>query len=194
MGFRKSARRSGSEAKPRSIIGMALPGRDKTFALENCRGLLEKLDREIERFRAAHGDVQARSDLAFNIVVTAWHLCDWVYEDLTPDQKPKLQINNLGDLQERARQCRALHLCRQAAVASKHWKVTNHPEPNVAVIVTANVIVDDTGASVPRIPLYTIPSWYLYFVDGPNILVAEEVFDLALEFWTHFIYQNRIAV
>ena len=53
---------------------MALPDRDKTFALENCRDLLRKLEREIERFTAARDDVEARIDHAFNIVVTAWHL------------------------------------------------------------------------------------------------------------------------
>jgi hypothetical protein len=53
---------------------MALPGREKTFALENCRDLLRKLEREIDRFVAAHTDVEARNDLAFNIVVTVWHL------------------------------------------------------------------------------------------------------------------------
>ena len=29
---------------------MPLPSRDKTFALESCRDLLNKLEREIERF------------------------------------------------------------------------------------------------------------------------------------------------
>ena len=45
---------------------MALPGREKTFALENCHDLLLKLEREIDRF-AAHCDAEARIDLAFNI-------------------------------------------------------------------------------------------------------------------------------
>jgi hypothetical protein len=31
---------------------MPLPGREQTFALENCRDLLSKLEREIERYRA----------------------------------------------------------------------------------------------------------------------------------------------
>ena len=88
---------------------MALPGREKTFALENCRGLLEKLRREIKRFDAAEpDDVEARIDLGFNIVVTAWHLCDWVFADLTPDQKSRLKISSLLDLQTIALQCRAL--------------------------------------------------------------------------------------
>jgi hypothetical protein len=169
---------------------MALPGRDKTFALENCRALLGKLEREIERFKETE-DLQTRCDLAFNIVVTAWHLCDWVFADMTAEQKAKLSINNLAVMQEAARKCRALHLCRQAAVASKHWKVTEYPDPDVAVIVTARPIPMDNAP--PRMKLYIAPSWYLYFVDGSEILPAEDVFDEALNLWTSLIYQNEIA-
>jgi hypothetical protein len=171
---------------------MALPGREKTFALENCRDLLRKLEREIDRFDAADGgDIEARIDLAFNIVVTAWHLCDWVFPDLTPAQKSSLQIADLSDLQAIARrQCRALHLCRPAATASKHWKVTNHHDPDVAVIVTATPI-GATAAS--PLPLHEAPSWYLYFVDGEKTHAAEEIFEGALEFWTQFIYRHGVA-
>jgi hypothetical protein len=172
---------------------MALPGREKTFALENCRDLHRKLEREIKRFGDADpDDVEARIDLAFNIVVTAWHLCDWVFADLTPAQKSSLQITSLSALQDIARvQCRALHLCRQVAVASKHWKVTDHPDPDVAVMVTATP--QGTTAARSPVPLHLAASWYLYFVDGPNMQEAEEVFDSALTFWTQFIYPNKIA-
>jgi hypothetical protein len=170
---------------------MALPGREKTFALENCHDLLLKLEREIDRF-AAHCDAEARIDLAFNIVVTAWHLCDWVFADLTPAQRSRLKMARLSDLKNIVRrECRALHLCRQAATASKHWKVTDHHDPDVAVIVTATPIEATTVS--PILPLHAAPSWHLYFVDGEKTQAAEEIFQLALEFWTQFIYRNGIA-
>jgi hypothetical protein len=65
---------------------MALPSRDQTFAYENCRDLLEKLDREIERYRDVAGTelgemgerllrlVDQLKDSAFNASVTAWHI------------------------------------------------------------------------------------------------------------------------
>ena len=62
---------------------MALSGRHN-FALENCRDLLRKLEREIERFTAARDDVEARIDHAFNIVVAATG-----FADLTLTQKVK---------------------------------------------------------------------------------------------------------
>jgi hypothetical protein len=37
---------------------MALPGRDQTFAYENCREMLNKLEREIERYCAVAGVVE----------------------------------------------------------------------------------------------------------------------------------------
>lgn len=45
---------------------MALPSRPHTFALENCRDLLNKLKREIERFSAAGNNIETRKDFAFN--------------------------------------------------------------------------------------------------------------------------------
>jgi hypothetical protein len=145
---------------------MALPTRDQTFALENCRDLLRKLEREIERSSAPACSVEDRIDHAFNAVVTAWHLCDWVFGDMTPEQRDRLQIHSLADLQGIARKCRALHLCAHAANASKHWKVTQYPDPSVAVIVTAAAIPNAAYASPP---LYIEPSWYLYFIDGTRI-------------------------
>jgi hypothetical protein len=66
--------------------------------------------------------VHQLKDSAFNAAVTAWHLCDWVFNDMTPEQRAKLNFRNLADLQEHVREnCRALYLCRQAATASKHW-------------------------------------------------------------------------
>jgi hypothetical protein len=113
---------------------MALPGRDQTFAFTDCRELLEKLDREVDRYGEVAGRdelldpeallklVHQLKDSAFNAAVTAWHLCDWVFNDMTPEQRAKLNFRNLADLQEHVREnCRALYLCRQAATASKHW-------------------------------------------------------------------------
>lgn len=112
---------------------MPLLGREQTFALGNCHDLLAKLDRELDRYRGVTGrdesEPQALLDLvdrlkdnAFNAAVTAWHLCDWVFEDMTPEQRQKLGFNALSDLQAHVRtNCRALYLCRYVATASKHW-------------------------------------------------------------------------
>ena len=115
---------------------MAFEAREKTFKLENCRDLCNKLQREIERFKKAATDPLDLADHAFNVVVTAWHMCDWVFADLTPQLKSKLNINTKAALQAEARKCRALHLCEQAAIASKHWAVfAKYRDFNVDTIV-----------------------------------------------------------
>jgi hypothetical protein len=98
---------------------MALPGRDKTFAFANCKDMLDKLKRKIDRYARVDGkDVEAMKDLAFNIAVTEWHLCDWVFMNLTPEQREALNIHSLAQMQERALGSRPLHVFRQVATAS----------------------------------------------------------------------------
>jgi hypothetical protein len=155
---------------------MALPGRNKTFAFENCRALLDKLKREIERYAHVDGrDVEAMKDLAFNIAVTAWHLCDWVFMDMKPEQREALNIRSLAEMQERALTCRTLHIFRQVATASKHWTISKRPDHAVKVVVAA------------------APDWRIWFEDEQGELPATMAFELALSFWTTFIYQNAIC-
>jgi hypothetical protein len=166
---------------------MPLPSRDQAFALESCRDLLEKLDRELDRYRAVAGrdqnEPQALFDLvnqlkdsAFNAAVTAWQLGDWVFNDMTPEHRQALAINSLGDLFSHVKKnCRALYLCRHAATASKHWIVNKNPDDKVRVQVEYEA------------------GWTVNFIDDGVKTPAELVFALALEFWTNFIYEHGIA-
>jgi hypothetical protein len=168
---------------------MALPGRPQTFALENCRDLLNKLKREIERFSAAGNNIETRKDFAFNAAVTAWALCDWVFADMPSALRDKYEIHNVNQMREYARQhCRALHLCRQAATASKHCTVDNFADP----AANSFLKVKSTVPQAP-IPLHFAPGCFVYFVDGNEKREAEDVFDEAFRFWTRFIYGNEIA-
>jgi hypothetical protein len=156
---------------------MPLPSRPQTF-YESSRDLLEKLRREIERYRsmASDDDVEQLKDIAFNASVTAWQLADWVFNDMTPAQRKRLAIKDDRALQEHARtKCRALYLCRHAATASKHWEITRHPDPNIQTVVK-----NESG-------------WKIFFVDNNKSTAADEVFELALHFWTTFIQDNDIA-
>ena len=167
---------------------MPLPSRDQTFAFEDCRELLDKFGREIDRYLEVVGRdeqepeallklVDQLRDSAFNAALTAWHLCDWVFNDMTLEQRHKLGFGGLGDLQKYVREnCRALYLCRQAATASKHWAVNSHPDPDVEVVVWHN----ETG-------------WTIHFVDGGQEQPADVVFESALAFWTEFIRGQGIA-
>jgi hypothetical protein len=93
---------------------MPLPNRQPTF-YENCGDLLEKLKRETDRYRSIVGGdiVEELKDIAFNASVTAWQLGDWVFNDMTDEQRKRLGFKDIEALQEHARtNCRALYLCR----------------------------------------------------------------------------------
>ena len=127
-----------------------------------------KLEREIDRFKQEQANPLFLADHAFNVVVTAWHLCDWVFADLTPELKSRLQINTLSELQAQARKGRALHLCQQAANASKHWAVLEkHRDPNVDTIVTIAPVRKPEDLHAP-------PKFEAFFKDGPNYIEAEK--------------------
>jgi hypothetical protein len=166
---------------------MALPSRKQTFAYETCRDLVEKLDREIDRYHAvAGGDegewgnllnlVHQLTDSAFNASVTAWHIGDWVFNDMPCRLRDKFGFKEVADVQKYARgYCRALHLCRQAATASKHWSVDKYRDPSVKVIVTAE------------------GGWRIYFKDGDKEISADQAFANARDFWYHFIKDSGLA-
>jgi hypothetical protein len=159
---------------------MPLPHRQQTF-YESCRDLLEKLNRDIDRYcllvgRDDHNVVEELKDIAFNASVTAWQLGDWVFNDMTAEQRKRLGFKDIKALQEHARtNCRALYLCRHAATASKHWEVRQHSDPNVRTVVA-----QENG-------------WRVFFVDDNKRTAADQVFAEALDFWTNFIYGNHIA-
>ena len=128
---------------------MPLPSRQQTFAYKSCRDLLEKLRREVVRYRLIAGrddaNVEELKDVAFNASVTAWHLSDWVFNDLTEEQRKRFGFKDIQDLQEHARKsCRALHLCRYAATASKHapWYIVSADNKWFTRLFVASAIVE----------------------------------------------------
>jgi hypothetical protein len=49
-----------------------------------------------KRFKKAATDPLELADHAFNVVVTAWHMCDWVFADLTPQLKIEAKHKHKG--------------------------------------------------------------------------------------------------
>jgi hypothetical protein len=100
---------------------------------ESWVDLVWKLYWEIVRLHhATPHDVIDMKCFAFNAAVTAWQLTDWVYGDMTQAQRDRHGIKSKRAFQDMARdQCRAIHLCRQIATASKHREVTLHVDKSV---------------------------------------------------------------
>ena len=177
---------------------MSLPARKQTFAMENCRDVHRKLEWEIGALKACpgNGDLDPILYHAFNCAVTAWTLTDWVWSDMTLDQRKKRSGGLVGKASFRAfqsecrTQCRALHLCRQIATASKHGEVTAYPDPMVKVDVSAVPIFRNDAARMHMVP--DTWHWTLTVHDGAVDVDALKMFEDALHFWD-FIYREGIA-
>jgi hypothetical protein len=95
---------------------------------------------------------------------------------MTAEQRKKLKFHKLGALKEHARKDRALYVCQYAANASKHWEVTDYPDPEVKV----EVWHDGTG-------------WTIHFIDEGKYKSADIVFEAAFDFWNRFIRDHSIG-
>jgi len=171
---------------------MAIPARPQTFGMETCRDVIEKLRWEIEQLRSASPhDAESQIHICYNAAVTAWQIADWVFLDMTEDQRNKLCLRSLSDLQAYVReQCRAIYLCRHLATASKHGIVERHSDSSVnATTSAADHPIEYDDESI----LITPPTWSMKILDQGKPLPAIVVFELALNYWTQFVYTHRIA-
>jgi hypothetical protein len=154
------------------------PGRNQHFSFENSVDLLWKLYWEIERLHhASPHDIIDMKCFAFNAAVTAWQLADWIFEDMTSEQRLTYNTPNLGTLQAKVRtECRSIYLCRQIATASKHRSVTVHFDPQVSTVT-----------AVEQTPPGEWAKWRLVVNDGSTTTPALDVFEDARLYWYHFL-------
>lgn len=184
---------------------MALPGKDKTFGLESCRDLLSKLEWEIEGLRSTQtSDVSSLIYQAFNGAVTAWHLADWVWGDMTGEQRVAicnewgLVARSIGEFRHGLRKNNwAVALCREIATASKHVQVSQSPDADVQTTVSAvSSLVTATGRAVRTESgsEVTVTGWKLKVFDGSDWHEMLDVLEEARNFWTTFIYDREFAI
>jgi len=122
---------------------------------------------------------------AFNAAVTAWALTDWVFEDMTSAQRDRHRVRSRSEFQKLARdQCRALHLCRQVATASKHRTVDKYPDPGVSAGVNIRPVPQTEGRVGTWEPL---ADWEIVITDGATTRLAVDVLEEARSFWYRFI-------
>jgi hypothetical protein len=174
---------------------MALPGQPQTFAMNDCRDMLDKLKWEIEQLKRAetkHDPMHLKFG-CYNAAVTAWQLADWICADATDAQKDALEIRRktakleLSALQAKARsECRELYLCRQIATASKHRKVDLYFDRAIDAGIEA-------GTPTPLSGPFSLAAWDAFVDDNGVKRHAIEVFEVTLHYWTNIIYHHGIA-
>jgi len=183
---------------------MAIPSQKKTFGLETCRDLLEKLTWEYQELtRTPPHDVTALIYRAFNGFVTAFHIADWVWEAMTETQRDRLRaewdvplLNKSDFVGELRRRERCFALCREIATASKHFVVNQTPDDTVDAVTSLTVSLVTAGGE----PVTTnegepvgVFKAILKVIDGEQERFAVDVLEILLYFWSEFIYERDIG-
>ena len=181
---------------------MVREGHDKTFGINDSSDLLRKLEWEIQALRnASKADLTALCYHAFNGVVTAWHMGDWVWAALTEDQrallKDKDNINNRGEFQYWVRQTnRELAICREIATASKHFAIDQSPNEVIATVASARTekVTDSDGIGIATGSggFVVARAWVLKVDDGEARREIIDVLEEAKAFWSRFMAEQNI--
>jgi hypothetical protein len=166
----------GRSALYQEIGAMALPSVPQTFAVEDAKDMVEKLWWEIESFR---DEVNLEHKLwrAFNCAVTAWHITDWLWNEVCGDAGVSRDLAQFQTaVQDR---CREVRLCRHIANASKHGGVDRGYDPEIEVIVEAKdepVPFEEVGHS---------QHWEIIISDHGSKTDALVLFYRVYQFWNH---------
>jgi len=127
---------------------MTLPEQkgQKSFGLHDSRDMLEKLQWELNNlFCRQRHNISVCQYHAFNCAVTAWHVTDWLWQDISSslELKTKLQekiqnpLKKCKDFQRYVRvDCNALRLCHQIANGSKHFLVERDPDSTISAVIS----------------------------------------------------------
>ena len=190
---------------------MKRAGKPATYGLETFRDLLEKLEWEQCGLKAA--SEQKPTDptelyfRAFNTAMTAWHLADWVWSDMTPaqrqqletDWKVRLQVdsNDGGAFRGELRKVnRELAICREIATASKHVEITNSRDEIIDTVASAKTsIVHNSDGEQIQIngQFVLVTKWKLKVQDGDKKRDFIQIVDQAIKFWIAFIDERGIG-
>ncbi len=140
------------------------------FAMNQPQHMFRKLFWEIDglmKEMSVHHENDQWPDaaifIAFNAVITAWHISDWLWQSNPENRKKlasrlKIQFDEktsngrrvgLERFQDRlAEECRALHVLREIANGSKHMR-KNNPDPDVKAVAEWHKVVEGAGFARP---------------------------------------------
>jgi len=151
--------------------------------------MLVKLRWELSNldFRQRH-DIAVCQYHAFNCAVTAWHVTDWLWQDISPELRGKLKdktgkpLKECKDFQDYVRNaCPALNLCHQIANGLKHCLVERNPDPTISAVISDGegydygnpIIVEGDTHHMAYKVFYETLVWFETFLREWNIFPEE---------------------
>jgi hypothetical protein len=176
----------------------------QTFGLNSCRDLCEKLKRELNRLNAAKGREDI-TDHCINFSITAWHLCDWIWEKhkanddrflfLKQTKADSALWKTLGDFRKYidSREPR-IRVCGLIANSAKHLELEEKrwPEKNAISVPVSAKRADGKDEPITFSNIFQGGViWTPKIVDAKgNRLDAKVEFEHVLSFWFQFVYQE----
>lgn len=170
----------------------------KRLGLEPSLDLLAKLHWEIEQLGLPQDQEVVASYRAFNCAVTAWSICDWVWNAATPDlrerfraESPNPNDRGSGPLAALLRkQSRELAICQQLANGSKHFILDNkYNDATVSSYRSASVslYLSDDGRS------RAVSTHGVFIADDDRTYADLVLFSRARDYWIEFLKRYDIG-
>jgi len=172
----------------------------KRLGLDTPRELLAKLDWEIEQASQIEPQEEAvASYRAFNCAVTAWSMCDWIWNsapehlrDRFRRESPKPEAEGSEPLAALLRKrSRELAICQQLANGSKHFVLDRYNDPAVSSkrLPSMAYLFSDDGKKSRVAPG---PS-AVFIEDGTQLYWDVVLFSTVRSFWHDFFDEYGIG-
>jgi hypothetical protein len=157
----------------------------KRLGLENPVDLLSKLQWEVDQLGVPVDQETVASYRAFNCAVTAWSICDWVWNAAAPDlrerfraESPNPNANGSEPLALLLReQSRELAICQQLANI-----LDRHNDATVSSYRSAGVsfYLSDDGKG------HALPTYCVFIEDSDRTYSDLALFSRARDYWHDF--------
>jgi hypothetical protein len=169
----------------------------KRLGLNRPTDLLAKLHWEIVQLGIPIDEQAVASYRAFNCAVTAWSICDWIWNSASADlrkriraESPKPRTNSAGCLASLLRQqSRELAICQQLANGSKHFILEGHNDKAVSSYRTASVSLYLSNTGEERIE----HSHGVFVEDGGHVYSDLGLFSRAYDYWREFFSRYGVG-
>ena len=171
----------------------------KRFGLNSPRELLAKLDWEMEQCdQLPVPEERVASYRAFNCAVTAWSICDWVWNAAGPELQAQFRAaspfpHSQGSEPLAAlvrKESRELAVCQQLANGSKHFIRKQHNDPEVSSerLQSVSLFVSGDGRQQRAIRDFGV-----FIRDGARTYSDVGLFSRAQKFWHEFFERHQIG-
>ncbi len=176
-------------------VGTRMTDAPRTFELRSCRDMIKKMERELDRVKSAGLERGALTDHGINFAWTAWHMAEWVWRDMTAAQRCQVALeaktSPIGFKCEEFQHhlCRISHdltYCRIIATAAKHSACRFGAEIDFDPDISLGPSFTAAGAPASQ------RTWILKMDVGDDRVLASDVFDRVMSFWTSFVYGRQI--